>query len=332
MTWIKDSLESRTTWPYGVLLDYLIIEGSVTAVKGGENLYEIPFNNYDPNLSRADFHSNDDWDCLRIKGICFLRNFSEEVKRIIYDSNVLGSVKLIVKQKCRRTRHQKSLLFDVESDECAFEFVVLRNEVYKQFEVTADLCLGVNMEERFGFANKCGSIVANSRSVILNCDELESIPGGGMRCEWKRFPPDIENALYYFDVGIVNGTQPVIYINSRYPELKPIVDHLGRNGMKASIRDSINSSIFSGVWLELYLFAVEYDQADQDIKEFVDKVKNTLLHKIRDLPEEWFGNGLNYSNINSTKKRIEHLGNLLSGQQKLIRTMNKRLVNEGDNT
>lgn len=259
MKWRREAAESRSIWPHICLEDVIACECQVKLWQDNHVCGELTIDNSArPATGRLLDLSGIDalWDTASIVVVLDVQEPRDLRSEASSDDDELSAV-VVARNVATRWRTATACRLDNPSSE--IEFSVDHGSLRGDAEILPYVILARDSARSIGgMAHRAGSIIATGMPVTLRFDPVEEGPGGGMDVKWERFPT-MSEALYRLEID--ESVPPVLYMNSKYGWLQPIVDNPSRSkNARTAVRDALFGAIASDVWMQLAHFASDFVQ------------------------------------------------------------------------
>lgn len=201
-----------------------------------------------------------------------------ELARVLPASSERGEdAQLILSVICSETRTRLAVPFVFEDGLWSGTVTIRREETRGAVRLIPRLVRATDLPESSpsdaAYATRNGFIIAEGRSLNIRIDPPNRNLDGVLRVLWKNFPESEHQwmsqhagDLLYLDE---NETQPTLYLNSHYSQLKAALHSKARSGPTAAVRHLGNALIAQAAWQQLFTStAASIDPDTED--EYID--------------------------------------------------------------
>lgn len=176
----------------------------------------------------------------------------------------------IVSVMCASTNYRRGVrLLPGAEGEWRGTLLLPREDVYGLVELTPTVVRSrpapADTDPRF--ASFPGAVLATGKAVQLICDRSGRRYDGSMEYVWEDFAQSKNSWRKARKDDVFHlepGDTPTLFLNLRWPFLKPLLDFEGRSGTGAAMRDLTAATIAQGAWTQLFATAVASIVRDED--------------------------------------------------------------------
>ena len=279
-----------------------------------EDLQLIPSDPYDPTNERLDLgwlvtesdgqgdhrgttlelrKSEVLWRALRIELKAQLPE--DTLRRLLPDtSNPADDTILVVSVRCPSTKLRRAVVLPYTGPgKWAGEVTVYRREARSAVRLEPRLVRRTALpgidESQASVARERGALIAEGPPVILAIDETARPVPGAIKMGWEDFSASDHpwrkahaSNLFFLEVD----DEPVLWLNSMYPQLKAVLYSKVESGSDAVLRRMVNVMLAQSIWLQLFAVSLNVLSVDDESGEVESPdgwraiVLSTFLRKI----------------------------------------------------
>lgn len=201
---------------------------------------------------------------------------AEELKRILPPTSDVGSdTSMLVQITCPSTRYRHGVrLRHSGSGQWSGHATVQRDDVRGSLTLRPQLVRVSSIPEvnDFPYATREGALVASGESVALYVDSLPPSLASGIGASLVMVWEDFSNSedpwrrehsddVYHLEPF---GSEPRLLLNSRYGQLREVLESTAKRGREAALRDIFGVLVAQPVWLQLCMTALTALEVDDD--------------------------------------------------------------------
>lgn len=155
---------------------------------------------------------------------------------------------------CASTKYRRSVRLETSANGWAGQVSFSRTDVHGSVELIPFIVRSMDRKPVDGFGCFAGAILGRGPSVQVIADKTARRFDGSIEWRWEKFA-DSESPwraarkddLFHLEPGEV----PVMYLNLRWESLKQTLEHEGRTGPAAAMRDMTAAVIGQAGWTQL---------------------------------------------------------------------------------
>jgi len=195
---------------------------------------------------------------------------------------------LVVSVICSETRLRRAVQFAFGDGVWSGTVTIRRDEARGAVRLIPRLVRATDLPgssaTESGFATRNGFIIAEGRSLNVRIDPPNRNVDGVLRVLWKNFAESDHDWMKQHAGDVLyldeNETQPTLYLNSHYPQLKAALHSRAKTGSTAVVRHLGNALIAQTAWQQLFssmAATVDPDTEDEDIEDAASGWRKPLL-------------------------------------------------------
>jgi hypothetical protein len=228
----------------------------------------------DAGTAAYDATKTDQWKKLTFKLTVTL--IDGELERILPPtSDVQGDTSLVVLMTCSSTRYRRGVrLRRNVSGQWVGHATIQRDDVRGSLTLRPQLVRVSSIAEtgELPYATREGALVASGDQVPLYVDtpppSLASGLSASVMMAWEDFANSDDpwrrehsDDVYHLEPF---GPEPRLWLNSRYSQLRELLESTARRGREAALRDMFGILVAQPVWLQLSITALSALEVDED--------------------------------------------------------------------
>jgi hypothetical protein len=200
-------------------------------------------------------------------------------------SNAKEDAVLVLSVQCAATKLRQAVaLAPVTEGRWRGDIVLRRGDVRDTLRLRPRLVRRTEIPASGGadggpIARHRGAVLAEGRDLSLVLDESRKPIGGAIRMQWEDFRQstnawrrDHAADLYHLEPY---GTEPILWLNSRYEKLRAALYSRATSGADAAVRHLANALLAQTVWVQLIVAAVG------------SALKDETLESVEPPPDSW---------------------------------------------